>query len=543
MSPSPAPRAYVSRAPVSDPDDGTGGRRALGIPSTIGMLAGAALAFFGFFWILDLWIAGRVDEAATGGISAFLDFDTETLQNTLGSLASIIVAVFGIAITVVSIVVQLAATRYSSHIARMFFHDRKNLAIMSFFVVASLDVVWVSLGIRSDYVPEWSVGVSLIVLSGSLLLLIPYFAYVFDFLDPAGIVARIGNLILRAATEHRTPEHRMGQRQADAAQSVEHLADVAVNALSNKDKVIAARAIATLRHVLTTYLGQKQRIANEATGASWFRIAGRLQTDPDFAAMEPASQAQIESDRVWFEWKALRQLRNIFTEALSHLPEAAHIVAIATRQVGSAALAAGDKPAAAATFKFFNTFLRTSLNARDIRAAYNVFNEYRHLAEDVMDSEEAEFLLEVANYFRYYGQSAHAMGMGFVTETAAYDLSVLCERAFDSNSPAHADLLKIFLEVDKEAETKAEEKALRGVRKAQIRLATYYIVRGAEAHARTIFEDMRTEDRGRLESLRHELLAVKSKDFWEVTDRGVNFDYLDAQRKAALDGFFAWFGA
>jgi hypothetical protein len=54
---------------------------------------------------------------------------------------------------------------------------------------------------------------------------------------------------------------------------------------------------------------------------------------------------------------------------------------------------------------------------------------------------------------------------------------------------------------------------------------------------------MRTEDRGRLESLRHELLAVKSKDFWEVTDRGVNFDYLDAQRKAALDGFFAWFGA
>jgi len=541
MSQSPATSVDVARVPHADPDDGTGGRRQLGIPSTIGALAGAALAFFGFFWVLDLWIAGRTDALATAGITAFLDFDTETLQNTLGSLASIIVAVFGIAITVVSIVVQLAATRYSSHIARMFFHDRKNLAIMSFFVVASLDVVWVSLGVHSGYVPAWSVGVSLIVLSGSLLLLIPYFAYVFDFLDPAGIVARIGNLIVRVATEPGASATRVGQRQADAAQAVEHLADVAVNALSNKDKVIAARAIATLRHVLTTYLAQKTRIAQEASGESWFRIAGRLETDPDFAAMEPGSQAQIEADRIWFEWKALRQLRNIFTEALSHLPEAAHIVAIATRQVGSAALEAGDKPAAAATFKFFNTFLRTALNARDVRAAYNVFNEYRHLAEDIMSSRQAALLLEVANYFRYYGQSAHAMGMGFVTETAAYDLSVLCERAFDSKSEAHADLLKIFLEVDKEAETKAEEKALRGVRKAQIRLATYYLVRGAEAEARTIFEDMRNEDRGRLQSIRLELLAVKSKDFWEVTDRGVNFDFLDAQRKAALGGFFAWF--
>ena len=54
-----------------------------------------------------------------------------------GSLAQIIAAVLGIAITVVSIVVQLAANRYTSRVTDMFFRDRTNLAVMGFFVVSA----------------------------------------------------------------------------------------------------------------------------------------------------------------------------------------------------------------------------------------------------------------------------------------------------------------------------------------------------------------------------------------------------------------------
>jgi len=64
------------------------------------------------------------------------------------------VAVLGIAITVVSIVVQLAATRYTPRIADMFFRDRTNLAIIGFFVVACLNAVWVTLSVSSNYVPR-----------------------------------------------------------------------------------------------------------------------------------------------------------------------------------------------------------------------------------------------------------------------------------------------------------------------------------------------------------------------------------------------------
>ena len=40
---------------------------------------------------------------------------------------------------------------------------------------------------------------------------------------------------------------------------------------------------------------------------------------------------------------------------------------------------------------------------------------------------------------------------------------------------------------------------------------------------------------------RDELLAITSKHFWEVVDRGTNFDYIDDARKEKLREFFAQF--
>ena len=66
------------------------------------------------------------------------------------------------------------------------------------------------------------------------------------------------------------------------------------------------------------------------------------------------------------------------------LPEAAHLVALESRRVGEVAVAGGDRATVGVVLKFFNTYLRTALNGRTIRAAYNVLNEYRQLAEAVV---------------------------------------------------------------------------------------------------------------------------------------------------------------
>jgi hypothetical protein len=499
------------------------------------------MTLFSLFWLIDCyWLRAAGSSGPPRPLGRLFQFDSDTLQNALGSLAQIIAAVLGIAITVVSIVVQLAATRYTSRVADLFFRDRTNLAVMGFFVVTCIDAIWVSLVVEHNDVPRATVIATVVIVTISLLMLIPYFAYVFDFLDPEKIIARIGQQTLQQALA----VSRGGDKSADARQrqvlaSMEQLTDIAVNAVAQKDKVIASDAVRALRREIVEYLRRKKQLP-----AIWFAIGDAIRANPDFVALAGDAVTQLSESHVWLEWKGLRQLGTVYGEGLKALPEMSHVVAIETRYIGEAALAASDATVSTLVIKFMNTYLRAALNARDIRTAYNVLNQYRQLAEAELRRATAESnaeASEIARHLRYYAGLAEEMGLDFVAETVAYDLSSLCELAIDLDSPAHDSLLTSLLEIDGGVETAEPEKSLRGVRKAQAKLATHYLLRGRPHLSAKIFQDMTRESVNRLRSIRDELLAVTSKEFWEVTDRGTNFDFLDAARKDKLRQFFAGF--
>jgi hypothetical protein len=191
--------------------------------------------------------------------------------------------------------------------------------------------------------------------------------------------------------------------------------------------------------------------------------------------------------------------------------------------------------------KFYNTYLRAAINGKDVRTAYNVFHQYRLLAKALLAFNNGSYTVEIARYFKYYGLVSFNAQLPFILETVAYDLCTLNEQALDDDSPVLPELLRLFLQVDKESGSEVQEVSLRGVRKAQVKLATYYLVRGHRELAREVFTDMSRERTERLASIRDELLGVKSREFWEISDRGENFDYLDPARKEMLLRFFSWF--
>jgi hypothetical protein len=191
--------------------------------------------------------------------------------------------------------------------------------------------------------------------------------------------------------------------------------------------------------------------------------------------------------------------------------------------------------------KFFNTYMRRALNARDIAAGYNNLNQYRYMTEELLKVGWNDEVTRVAEHFKYYAQTAQAMKLYFLTETVAYDLCTLNELAFDLGADCRDALLKTFLEVDKEAEIDQQESSLRGVRKAQVKLATYYLQKGADELARKIWRDMRDERPDRLRSIKDELLAVTTSEFWEVNDRGGVFEYIEPERRQYIHAFFDWF--
>jgi hypothetical protein len=187
-----------------------------------------------------------------------------------------------------------------------------------------------------------------------------------------------------------------------------------------------------------------------------------------------------------------------------------------------------------------NSYLRATLNARDVRTAYNVLHQYRLFVESLLRSDNGPSALEGVKYMKYYGHVSFDMKLTFVTETVAYDVSTLCEIANQVGAVEESAMLKEFLELDQPLLARSQEKGLLGVRKAQVKLASYYLRTQQEAPARTICRDMAEEPRERLLAIRQQLEGVTSKDFWEIIDRGRNFEYMPLEQRECMKTFFSW---
>ena len=108
------------------------------------------------------------------------------------------------------------------------------------------------------------------------------------------------------------------------------------------------------------------------------------------------------------------------------------------------------------------------------------------------------------------------------------------------DSIVHDKLLEVFMTVDDGGDGHTVQ-ALDGVRRAQIILATFYLINKQDQYAKKIHEDFAEETHKRLWSLQQELLNVSNREFWEVSERGTNFTYMNQEQKAQLSVFFSLF--
>jgi hypothetical protein len=373
--------------------------------------------------------------------------------------------------------------------------------------------------------------------TGGFVIMVPYFGYVFWFLEPQNIVRRIRE---DAIAQVRDGALKHDQRicfgaQAQALFALEELTDITNSSISGKDKIVASAAVDALKDFAIEYLKVKPNASQ-----TWMSIGPEIRQNPDFVAMDSESRGDLELRRTWVEWKVMRQFLSIYNEALGAMRDISYLIAIDTRYIGEAASQAKDVELVDLVFRFLNSYIRATLNARDVRTAYNVLNQYRKLVETMLQQGNHKAALAAVRHMKYYGLVSFEMNISFVTETVAYDLSTIAQLAHEAASPLEGEMLSEFLELDRGPFLQGQEKALVGVRKAQVKLAAYYIACGEEARARKIADDMRDEPIERLRQIRKQLEAVVSKDFWEIIDRGHNFEYMPPRQRACLGVFFEW---
>jgi hypothetical protein len=392
--------------------------------------------------------------------------------------------------------------------------------------------------VRSDFVPRAAVTAMLAVTTVGLVLMAPFFAYVFWFLEPENIIARIRADALETA--------RAGGATADAFEgaelqsklvgSIEEFTDIASSSIEGKDKIIASRAVDALKDLAVDYVRIKESAAD-----GWFKIGAGIRQNPAFVALDPESRLDLERRGTWVEWKVLRQYLGVFNEALPTMRDINYLIAIDTRYIGEAAGVAGDAELATLVLRYMNSYLRATLNAKDVRTAYNIMNQYRLLAESLLRMKRGADAIAAAGHMAYYGRTAFEMKLTFVTETVAYDIASLCQLAHQLASPEEDKLLAVLLGEDRPAAER--EGVLAGVRKAQAKLAAYYLQAGAPVRAERIRDEMRADAPQRLRAIRDELVKVETKEFWEITDRDRNFEYMPPEQRAHLRPFFAWLDA
>ena len=500
----------------------------------VAVLAVISVVIFAVLYALDYYVF-TPPVARHGLLSNYINFEPGLISDAVSQLAGMLAAVLGIVITVVSIIVQLSADRYTG-VAQMFMRDRINVGVMTYFVITCVCGVWVSLSLHTGFAPRLLLVTMIIANSLGLVMMLPYFAYVFWFLAPSNIINRIRQDAVRTVVRAAASDGERGQEmQVDTVSAMEELTDITSNSISGKDKIIASQAVDALKDFVLEYLTVKDKASD-----AWFRLGRAVRNNPDFVAMDPESLEDLEARRTWVEWKVLREYLGIYRESMSQMPDINYLIAIDTRYIGEAAGRHDDAYLVKLCFHYMNSYLRATLNARDVRTAYNVFNQYRLLCETMLDQDRGADALQGIKYMNYYGQVSYDMKLTFVTETAAYDISALCQHAHSCGTAEEDEMLAVFLDLDQPLQVKKQEQGLMGVRKAQVKLAAYYLDVGEEAKARMIADDMKDEPNDRLLAIREQLARVESKDFWEIIDRGRNFEYMPPRQRAHMGTFFDW---
>ena len=146
-----------------------------------------------------------------------ISLDIQAALDTLSSAAEVVAAVLAIAITVVSIVVELAATRYSHQITRLFLREPVNLAVLGIFVVTTVQCIWVAAALDNSgpqaVLPQAGFAITLALVTLCLLLLIPYIYFVFAFLSPISVIDKICRDAYSTVLKARAPSIKRNQER------------------------------------------------------------------------------------------------------------------------------------------------------------------------------------------------------------------------------------------------------------------------------------------------------------------------------------------
>lgn len=481
-----------------------------------------AIAFVAFALLFgaEFFLEWRRAGSPGAGDMSWADVNNAKLVDILSPMARAYNNVLAMLLATIGLAIPLTASMHTPKLIEMFLRDRINRYVLSFMALGAAHVLWVDYLIGPKFAPTWAIAVAVYTAMIGWAILIPYFFYVVRFVDPSRLLVRLREdtmyIVRKVADRVRDPI----ESQPVLSVRVGQIGTVIIKSLDRNDRDVAAEGAWALKVLLDHYARYKSRMPKE-----WF-VVDRA----DFVGLSDEALEMLSENRTWFEMKCLLQLEHGFLRALHGASDTVSTFSDATRVIGVRAVDHHDEQAVRLAIRFFNNYLREAIKARNLRAVYDVFHQYRRLGRELVD--RPELLREVGRHFSYYAAMARTYGMVFAPQLAIFDLGYVTRRAYERASPAGADLLRELLSLPHRTGADVHSMAV----KAKLIVGGFFLGNKLDAEAELVRSNLADVDAGEIERAEAELLAA-DRSFFEVTDRQLNLEYVPPERREPLRRF------
>jgi hypothetical protein len=454
------------------------------------------------------------------GAHSWAGVNNAKLVDMLSPMARAYNNVLAMLIATIGLAIPLTANMHTPKLIEMFLKDRVNRWVLSFIALGAAHVLWVEYMIGPEFAPTWSITAAILMAIVGWVILLPYFFYVVRFVDPSRLVIRLreGTLWVVAKVAQRSFDPYEGQTEVSTR--INQIGTIIIKSLDRNDRDVAAEGTWAIKRLLDDYAKHKSRMPKE-----WFKV-----DRADFVGLSDEALEMLTENKTWLEMKCLQQIEHGFLRALHGANDTVSTFSDATRVIACRADDHHDEHALRLCIRFFNNYLREAIKARNLRAVYDVFHQYRVLGRDLVD--RPELLRSIGNHFAYYAVMARTYGMLFAPQLALFDLGYVTRRAYERASPAAPELLKTVLSLPHRTGNDLHSMAV----KAKLILGGFFLENRLEAEADVVRKNLNDVDATNIERAQAELLAA-DRAFFEVTDRQLNLEYVPPERREPLRQF------
>ena len=430
-----------------------------------------------------------------------------------------------ISIVIVAVVfgIQTTSSRYSPRIIGIFTRNVFNALVLSFALASILFTFLVRSEVTPTYVPMWSVAMAVVLALTNFAVLLPYVGYIFEVMRAetlvAGIMRRARRQLRAAASK---PNSRREREQLMT--SIAQVTDIAFGSIQLGDMPVCVLSVEVLGQFLALdYLAVKKRFSPE-----WFRVG--------HTEMPGASDqiiAEVNRAGTWFPYSVMSTFVDMVGLTPVHRKEAVHAIAVATRNVGLAAIEVGDSEVAELCLRFFNTYLRAAINRAAPTFASGIMNEYRRFAIGTL-AWRSDLAVEVAAHLLQYGRHFDEAEMPAILGAAAEDVADLAIEARAKDPEVSRRLAKLLVQSLLERIPNARPIGLNGLFKGVAKLTFWAMASDDDELARVLVEGIAAAPPDFVDAALERMQSLQNGLFWEVDERVIAFDWVEQQLREQI---------